>query len=178
MLEVIGLRARYRENEVLKGIDLRLERGDSLAVVGESGAGKTTLGLSIMRLAAARLEGEIVFDGTNLLELSEDEMRRLRGDRMAMVFQNVEDALDPVYTAEEQVCEAISAHNNWNRLRIMERARALLAAVGLYEMRYKLYPHQMSGGEAEGSHRHGARQRPGASHPGRADRFAGRAHEG
>lgn len=149
MLEVIGLRARYRENEVLKGIDLRLERGDSLAVVGESGAGKTTLGLSIMRLAAARLEGEIVFDGTNLLELSEDEMRRLRGDRMAMVFQNVEDALDPVYTAEEQVCEAISAHNNWNRLRIMERARALLAAVGLYEMRYKLYPHQMSGGERQ-----------------------------
>lgn len=149
MLEVIGLRARYGENEVLKGIDLRLERGDSLAVVGESGAGKTTLGLSIMRLAAAKLEGEIVFDGTNLLELSEDEMRRLRGDRMAMVFQNVEDALDPVYTAEEQVCEAIAAHNRWNKSRIRERARALLTAVGLDGTRYRLYPHQLSGGERQ-----------------------------
>jgi ABC-type dipeptide/oligopeptide/nickel transport system, ATPase component len=149
MLEVIGLRARYGENEVLKGIDLRLERGDSLAVVGESGAGKTTLGLSIMRLAAAKLEGEIVFDGTNLLELSEDEMRRLRGDRMAMVFQNVEDALDPVYTAEEQVCEAIAAHNRWHKSRIRERARALLTAVGLDGTRYRLYPHQLSGGERQ-----------------------------
>ncbi|WP_369425011.1 ATP-binding cassette domain-containing protein, partial [Methanothrix sp.] len=120
MLEISGLRARYGEHEVLRGIDLRLEKGDSLAVVGESGAGKTTLGLAIMRLTGARLDGEMVFDGMNLLELSEDEMRRLRGDRMAMVFQNVEDALDPVYTAEEQVCEAISAHNKWSRTRVRE----------------------------------------------------------
>ncbi|MDH7597787.1 MAG: ABC transporter ATP-binding protein [Methanothrix sp.] len=149
MLQISGLRARYGEHEVLRGIDLMLEKGDSLAVVGESGAGKTTLGLSIMRLAGTRLEGEIVFDGTNLLELSDEEMRRLRGYRMAMVFQNVEDALDPVYTAEEQVCEAIAAHNKWSRTRIRERARALLTAVGLDEMRYRLYPHQMSGGERQ-----------------------------
>lgn len=149
MLEISGLRAEYGRHEVLRGIDLRLEKGDSLAVVGESGAGKTTLGLSIMRLAAARLEGEIVFDGMNLLELSEDEMRRLRGDRMAMVFQNVEDALDPVYTAEEQVCEAIAAHNSWSRSLIKERARALLTAVGLDGTRHRLYPHQLSGGERQ-----------------------------
>ena len=80
MLEISGLRARYGEHEVLRGIDLMLEKGDSLAVVGESGAGKTTLGLSIMRLAGARLEGNMVFDGMNLLELSDEEMRRLRGD--------------------------------------------------------------------------------------------------
>ncbi|MEM0499248.1 MAG: ABC transporter ATP-binding protein [Methanothrix sp.] len=149
MLEISGLRARYGEHEVLRGIDLRLEKGDSLAVVGESGAGKTTLGLAIMRLTGARLDGDMVFDGINLLELSEGEMRRLRGDRMAMVFQNVEDALDPVYTAEEQVCEAISAHNKWSRTRVRERARALLTAVGLDEMRYRLYPHQLSGGERQ-----------------------------
>lgn len=149
MLETSGLRARYGNREVLRGIDLRLERGDSLAVVGESGAGKTTLGLAIMRLAGARLDGGIVFDGMNLLKLSEDEMRRLRGDRMAMVFQNVEDALDPVYTAEEQVCEAIAAHNRWDGSRIKERARALLTAVGLDETRCRLYPHQLSGGERQ-----------------------------
>lgn len=149
MLEISGLIAWYGEHEVLKGIDLRLEKGDSLAIVGESGAGKTTLGLSIMRLAGARLKGDIIFDGMNLLELLEDEMRRLRGDRMAMVFQNVEDALDPVYTAEEHVFEAIAAHNKWSNRRIWERARALLNAVGLDKMRYKLYPHQMSGGERQ-----------------------------
>ncbi len=149
MLEIDGLCARYDDREVLRKINLQLELGDSLAIVGESGAGKTTLGLAIMRLGGARLEGDIRFFGKSLLKLSDDELRSLRGNRMAMVFQNVEDALDPVYTAEEQVREAIAAHNRWSKDRIRERARALLKAVGLDESRFGLHPHQLSGGERQ-----------------------------
>jgi ABC-type glutathione transport system ATPase component len=87
---------------VLNGIDLKLGRGDSLAIIGESGTGKTTLGMCIMRLTEANLRGRITFDGLDVLSLPDDEVRRLRWDRISMVFQNVNNLLNPLHSVHDQ----------------------------------------------------------------------------
>ena len=88
MLEIRDLRVSYGSDVVLNGLDLELSDGETLAIIGESGMGKTTLGMSIMRLAEARVQGSIRFKGQELLSLSEREMQTIRWDRIAMVFQN------------------------------------------------------------------------------------------
>ena len=98
MLEIIDLKASYDGTEILAGIDLDLLRGDSIAIIGESGAGKTTLGLALMGLLDGRCSGRILLDGRDVLSFDENERRKMRGKDMAMVFQNVEDALDPLMT--------------------------------------------------------------------------------
>ena len=106
-----GLRVTMAKTEILRGIDLDIDKGDCLAIIGESGAGKSTLGLSIMGLlskGAAR--GEVLLNGRDLFRITEDELRQLRGGEMAMVFQNIEDALDPVQQVGDQIIEAISIH--------------------------------------------------------------------
>lgn len=146
MLDIRGLTVRYSGLPVLKDINLTLEKGESLSIIGESGAGKTTLGLSVMGLVEGSCEGEILFQGKNLLSLKEEEIRRLRGREMAMVFQGVEGALHPLYTALDQVAEAIAVHSRKDAGSIRKKALGLLLSAGLDETTACFYPHQLSGG--------------------------------
>lgn len=147
MLRIRGLRVSFSDKEILKGIDLDLERGESIAIVGESGAGKTTLGLCIMGLSSGRCSGEIRLMETDLFGLSEKDYRRLRGNEIAMVFQNVEDALDPVQRVQDQIIEAITIHSS-GRCQQTD-IKKLLHSVGLGAEKARAYPHQLSGGERQ-----------------------------
>ena len=149
MLSIRDLKVSFGKTQILSGVDFDLECGECLALVGESGAGKTTLGLSIMGLAKGSSTGEISFQGKNLLALSEDELRQLRGQEMAMVFQNVEDALDPVQRIQDQIAEAITVHRSISAKNAMDMALKHLLSVGLNEEKARLYPHQLSGGERQ-----------------------------
>lgn len=149
MLSIKDLLVSFGNNQILRGIDLSLERGECLAIVGESGAGKTTLGLSIMGLAGGSARGEISFQGKNLLALSPEELRQMRGKEMAMVFQNVEDALDPVQRIEDQIAEAIAVHRSISARSAREAALQHLLFVGLDSEKARMYPHQLSGGERQ-----------------------------
>ncbi len=149
MLEIKNLRVSYGTDAVLTGVDLEIKAGETLAIIGESGAGKTTLGLSIMRLAEASVTGEICFKGKDLLRLSGDEMRALRWDAIAMVFQNVNNVLNPVHNCLEQVAEPLVAHRHAGKKYAREKAGELLARFGLPRQRFKAYPHQLSGGEQQ-----------------------------
>jgi peptide/nickel transport system ATP-binding protein len=148
-LKIVGLRVSFGDKEVLRGIDLGMEIGDSLAIAGESGAGKTTLGLSIMGLASGDVDGEIRFRGVDLLKISEKDKRRLRGKEIAMVFQNVEDALDPVYKVRDQIAEALLCHCDDCGKDIDALVVDLLRSVGLNRDMADSYPHQLSGGERQ-----------------------------
>jgi len=110
MIELRELEVMYGKRRVLHGINLTLKRGESLSIVGESGGGKTTLGLSIIGLVEGTVRGEILFDGKNLVALAEKEWKAIRWNRIAMVFQNVENALNPLYTVLDQVSEPIVVH--------------------------------------------------------------------
>ncbi len=149
MLEIGNLRVNYGNDMVLNGIDLNLSRGETLAIIGESGTGKTTLGMSIMRLTEGKVRGTIKFNGKDLLTLSEEEMRRIRWNRVAMVFQNVNNVLNPVHTVLEQIAEPMVEHRlkSWGEAR--EKAGELLEKVGLLRNRFSAYPHQLSGGEQQ-----------------------------
>lgn len=150
MLEINDLKVSYDGAEILAGVDLDLLRGDSLAIIGESGAGKTTLGLALMGLLDARASGRILLDGKDVLSLDEKERRKMRGKDMAMVFQNVEDALDPLMTVYDQIEEAILAHREKSDLDdVGDRVRRLLRSVGLGEEKSESFPHQLSGGEKQ-----------------------------
>jgi peptide/nickel transport system ATP-binding protein len=149
MLEIKNLKVSYNGLKILNGVDLSLKPGDSLAVIGESGAGKTTLGMSILGLLDGRCSGRILFGKRDILALGEKERQGIRGKEIAMVFQNVEDALDPVFSVSYQVLEAILVHNGKNIDRAGERTCELLELVGLDEQKAKSYPHQLSGGEKQ-----------------------------
>ncbi|MFP4642666.1 MAG: ABC transporter ATP-binding protein [Dehalococcoidia bacterium] len=149
MLRIENLKVTFGHDMVLRGIDLEVKRGDSLAIIGESGAGKTTLGLSIMGLLNGNPRGKINFDGMDLLSLSEDELRGLRWTRIAMVFQNANNALNPVHSVLDQVVEPIVQHRIDGKKEAKARATQLLADVGLAREKISTYPHQLSGGEQQ-----------------------------
>lgn len=149
MLEIKGLSVSYDHQPVLQDVNLTLRKGETLSVIGESGAGKTTLSLSIMGLVKGKCTGEIIFDNKNILALPEDQRRSLWGKELAMVFQNVEDALHPLYTAADQVAESIMVHHKSNRVGAVARVRELFNSVGLNSDRAGAYPHQLSGGEKQ-----------------------------
>src|SRR5262249_10382440 len=136
---------------VLDGVSFAVERGRVLGLVGESGCGKSMTALAIMRLVPEPgriVGGRIVFDGADLLALPEREMRRLRGARIAMIFQEPMTALNPVLTAGYQVAEAIRIHRDVSRRAAWNRAVELLGEVGIPgpASRARDYPHQLSGG--------------------------------
>ncbi len=149
MLSIKDLKVSFGKRHILKGVDLCLERGECIALVGESGAGKTTLGLSIMGLAKGSATGEISFQEKNLLAISEEELRQMRGKEMAMVFQNVEDALDPVQRIVDQIAEGISVHRSISAKNARDVALKHLLFVGLSSEKSRMYPHQLSGGEKQ-----------------------------
>ncbi|WP_440765968.1 ABC transporter ATP-binding protein [Natronorubrum sp. DTA7] len=155
LLEVNDLTVKfYTQEGVVNAVDnlsYRIERGEKFGVVGESGAGKSVTALSLMRLidSPGQIEsGEILFKGENLLELSDEEMRDIRGNEIGMVFQDAQTALNPVYTVGEQIAEAVRHHLDYDDAEARERTIQLLDKVGIpeAESRYSDYPHEFSGG--------------------------------
>lgn len=149
MLEIKDLVVSYNGTKILNGVNLKLLQGDSLAIIGESGAGKTTMGLAVMGFVEGFASGQILLKGKNLLTLREVEMRSLRGKEIAMVFQNVEDALNPLHEIHAQVQEAMTVHDNGSKAAASTRAYRLLEAVGLDREKAESFPHQLSGGERQ-----------------------------
>ena len=134
----------------VNGISFTLEKGKTIGLVGETGAGKTTVAKSIMRVLpdppARIVSGEIWLDGQNLLDLPEEEMRELRGSKASMIFQDPMTALNPVMTVGKQIAECIFLHEKVDSNRARERAVKMLEMVGIPADRYDEYPHQFSGG--------------------------------
>ncbi|MGC8872985.1 MAG: ABC transporter ATP-binding protein, partial [Chloroflexia bacterium] len=134
------------------GVSYYVHKGETLGIVGESGCGKSVSALSIMRLIPQPpgkiVGGEIIFDGEDLLSLSEDEMRHVRGNRISMIFQDPMTSLNPVLTICRQVSEALELHLGMDRASARERTLELLRMVGIpsAEKRLDDYPHQFSGG--------------------------------
>ena len=131
------------------GVSFDLQRGETMGVVGESGSGKTSLGYAMLRLLPANgriLRGSIIFDGIDLVPLPEEDLRRLRWKRFAMIFQNAMSALNPVFRVGDQIVDAIRHHTGVARPAARERAGALFELVGLSRARLRGYPHEFSGG--------------------------------
>jgi ABC-type dipeptide/oligopeptide/nickel transport system ATPase component len=150
LLELRDLTVRYAETTAVRNAHLTVERGDVLGIVGESGSGKTTLGTTVLGLLpdSAEVSGDVRFEGRDLRALPARESRRLRGAKIAAVFQNPATALDPAYTIGDQVMEVFRAHRRISRREARAEALRLLHAVGLPapEERMKAYPHELSGG--------------------------------
>ena len=149
MLRVEDLKVSYDGERILRGIDLEVADGECLAVIGESGAGKTTLGLSIMGLLNGNARGCICLDDTDILSLTEDEMRDLRWNRVAMAFQTAQDRLNPSHRILDQVAEPMIAHGLRGKSEARQRAAELLRDAGLQEAKQSHYPHQLSAGEQQ-----------------------------
>jgi oligopeptide/dipeptide ABC transporter ATP-binding protein len=156
LLEVKNLKTGFRTEEgyalAVDGVSFKVSAGKTLGIVGESGSGKSVTSLSVMRLiqAPGKIEaGEIIFEGQDLLKLSEEKMRKIRGNQIAMIFQEPMTSLNPVFTCGNQIEEAISLHNpNLSNSETKARAIEMLRKVGIPspEQRYDEYPHQLSGG--------------------------------
>jgi oligopeptide/dipeptide ABC transporter ATP-binding protein len=158
LLEVHNLKTYfYTEDGVVKavdGVDLSVGRGEVLGLVGESGCGKSVTSLSIMRLIGIPgkvVEGEIIFEGRNLLELSESEMVHMRGNRMSMIFQQPQSSLNPVFKIGDQVAEVLQIHQNMGKEESWNKAVELLHLVGIPDPESKAhsFPHEVSGGQAQ-----------------------------
>jgi peptide/nickel transport system ATP-binding protein len=149
MLEIRNLTVAYGHDQVLNGIDLELNAGDTLALVGESGTGKTTLGYTIMGLCGGIVRGSIRFNGENLTAIDSETMRKIRWNQIAMVFQNVNHLLNPVHRIIDQVVEPMVEHGLRRKREARGRAEEILREVGLPEDRFALFPHQLSGGEQQ-----------------------------
>jgi peptide/nickel transport system ATP-binding protein len=151
VLEVANLRVRFGQTAAVRGISLRIERGETHCLVGESGCGKSVTALAVMGLLARggdRQADVLRFHDHDLSRLNERGMARLRGDRMAMIFQEPMTSLNPAYTIGSQMTEVLARHRRLGRREARARAAELLARVGITapELRLGQYPHQLSGG--------------------------------
>jgi oligopeptide/dipeptide ABC transporter ATP-binding protein len=158
ILEVKNLKTYfYTEDGVVKavdGVDFAVRRGEVMGLVGESGCGKSVTSLSIMRLIGIPgkvVEGAITFDGQDLLNLPETEMVHVRGNRIAMIFQQPQSALNPVFRVGDQIAEVLDIHRSLGREAGWQRAVELLKMVGIpdAERRAQAFPHELSGGMAQ-----------------------------
>ncbi|MFB9984674.1 ABC transporter ATP-binding protein [Mesorhizobium kowhaii] len=156
LLDVRDLETHFFGEEsvtrALGGVSFRVRKGETLGVVGESGCGKSVTALSILRLlpklTARTVGGEVRFHDRNLLDLSEREMRKIRGDKIAMIFQDPMTSLNPVYTVGRQIAEAVQIHTGASRSEALTKAVEMLRLVRIAdpERRVNNYPHEMSGG--------------------------------
>ncbi len=158
LLDIRDLRTYFRTRDgvvkAVDGVDFHVDRGEIVGLVGESGCGKSVTSLSIMRLVAppGKIEsGQIVFDGMNLLELSRDQMTKIRGSRISMIFQQPTSSLNPVFQVGYQISEVLEIHQAIGRKVGRARAVEMLTKVGIPdpERRVTAYPHEMSGGMAQ-----------------------------
>ena len=154
MLNIENLVIHYETDEevveAVNNISFSLKKGEVLGLVGETGAGKTTTALGIMGLLPTKvghvIQGKIELDGENLFDKSEKEMRKIRGKKISMIFQDPMTALNPVKTVGDQIAEVVLLHNHCSKAEALKRAQDMLAMVGIVPERYKDYPHQFSGG--------------------------------
>ena len=155
LLEVQGLKTYFfTEAGVVKAVDdatFDVRSKETIGLVGESGSGKTVTALSALRIIPRPgriVAGSIKFEGTDVLAKSEDEMRQLRGPKMAMVFQDPSSSLNPVYTVEKQLSDILMLHRKLTKREASQRAEYLLELVGIQDpkTRLKAYPHELSGG--------------------------------
>lgn len=156
LLEVKNLRTSIKTKQgyrhAVQDVSFQLNRGEILGIVGESGCGKSMTALSILKLVSSPpvyiTGGEILYDGRDLLKLDKKEMRKIRGNRISMIFQEPMTSLNPVYTVGKQIMEAIVLHQQADKKQAFERAVETLRLVGIPspEQRMREYPHQLSGG--------------------------------
>jgi peptide/nickel transport system ATP-binding protein len=151
LLEVEDLSIGYSTKKgflkAVEGVSFSLDEGRSLGFVGESGCGKTTLGMALMGLLPPNGSIKIILEGEDLIEKSEDEMRKIRWKKISMIFQAAMNALNPVKRVHDQIAEAILTHNpNLEKEEALRRVAKLFQLVGLPENRMRDYPHQYSGG--------------------------------
>ncbi|MDR0468603.1 MAG: ABC transporter ATP-binding protein [Peptococcaceae bacterium] len=154
LLRITDFRVEYRTERAkvsaLNGLDLVIHKGESLGLVGETGAGKTTAALSVLNLLPRGigfvLDGHIEFDGNDVQKMSESQLRAMRGAKISMIFQNPLTALNPVFTVGEQIAMVLRVHQGMSNSQAMHRASELLEVVGIMGYRVKDYPFQFSGG--------------------------------
>jgi peptide/nickel transport system ATP-binding protein len=155
ILDVKGLKVRFATEDgtvhAVDGVDFELDRGKVLGIVGESGSGKSVTALTILGLTRdrnTRFEGEVDYKGQNLLQMSESRLRDVRGNEIAMIFQDPMTSLNPVYNVGDQIVEAIMTHEGTTKKDARRRAVELLRQVGIpnAQQRASDYPHQFSGG--------------------------------
>ena len=156
LLEVRNIKTYFQTQDgivkAVDGVSYDVNRGETIALVGESGCGKTVSALSILRLVAEPagkiLAGEIIFDGVDLLKLSDEDMHKMRGARISIIFQEPQTSLNPVLTIGRQISEGLEFHKNMSLREGMQEAARLLKLVGIPhpERRIYDYPHQFSGG--------------------------------
>src|ERR1700730_9371875 len=155
LLEIENLQTHFRTpdgvNRAVDGVSFHVEEGETLAVVGESGCGKSVTAMSILQLIPqppGKIAGSIRFQGRDLLKLTEREMRAIRGNDISMIFQEPMTSLNPVLTVGRQIGETLRLHQGLDRKAATERAIETLALVGIPEPRRRIreYPHQLSGG--------------------------------
>ncbi len=151
LLDIRGLRVRFGRTAAVRGASIAVNRGETHCVVGESGCGKSVTALAVMNLlarGAERSADRLAFGGEDLLRLPERQMAALRGDRMAMIFQEPMTSLNPAYTVGSQMAEVFTRHRKASRTQALDRAAGLLARVGITApgMRLGQFPHQLSGG--------------------------------
>ena len=156
LLEIYNLKTHfYTEDGVspaVDGVNLYIRRGETLAVVGESGCGKSVTSLSVMRLVpdppGRIVDGQILFEGRDLLKITESEMRKIRGNDISMIFQEPMTSLNPIYTIGDQIVETITQHQRLSRRESLDKAVEMLRLVGSPrpDKRVNEYPHQLSGG--------------------------------
>ena len=154
LLEIQDLRIEFvsggEVTHAVNGIDLEIDEGRTLGLVGETGAGKTTTALSILGMVAKPQgkvrSGKVILDGISILEQKEKDLEKIRGNLAAMIFQDPMTALNPVMSVGEQIAEAVQIHENVSKKQAMDRAREMLETVGIPGERAAEYPHQFSGG--------------------------------
>lgn len=154
IIEVKDLRVEYSSGKdivrAVNGVNFSLEEGESLGLVGETGAGKTTTALAIMQLIpnppGKIVGGEIIYKGENLINKTEAEKRKIRGHEISMIFQDPMTALNPMLTVGDQIAEVVMLHQKITKKQALDRARDMMEIVGIEGARYNEYPHQFSGG--------------------------------
>lgn len=153
LLYIEKLKTYYQTlSGIIKAVDnvtLCLSKGEFLGIVGESGSGKSTLGLSILKLVPPPgkiIDGKIILNGVNIIELNEKEMQKIRGRKIGMVFQDPMTSLNPLQKVGEQLIETLIIHEKISKKEAKEKAEALFEKVGIPRERFNDYPHQLSGG--------------------------------
>ncbi|MBE5800273.1 MAG: ABC transporter ATP-binding protein, partial [Clostridiales bacterium] len=154
LLQIEDLHIHYmsegRKVQAVNGVSFEIGAGETIGLVGETGAGKTTMALAIMKLiqkpAGRYAGGKILFNGEDLITASESRMHTIRGNQISMIFQDPMTSLNPVYTVGDQIAEVVALHQKVTAKQAMDRAGEVLELVGIPRERADEYPHQFSGG--------------------------------